>query len=216
MNDDLFDSNEASGPPTTLAEGAMVLKRFAADYTAAVIAELEAIFARAPLRHLVTPGGQIMSVAMTNCGQVGWVSDRRGYRYDSRDPETGHAWPSMPASFHALATAAAQAAGYARFAPDACLINRYVPGARLTPHQDKNERNYAAPIVSVSLGLPAKFRFGGARRKDPAAHIVLRHGDVAVWGGVSRLAFHGVDALPDGLDPVLGRCRINLTFREAL
>jgi alkylated DNA repair protein (DNA oxidative demethylase) len=165
---------------------------------------------------MVTPGGFVMSVAMTNCGAAGWVTDRSGYRYDALDPESGKPWPSMPASFLDLAVAAAKEAGYPDFVPDACLINRYEPGARLSLHQDKNERNFANPIVSVSLGLPATFQFGGQKRNDPVRKFALRHGDVAVWGGPSRLCYHGVPELKEGDHEIVGRMRLNLTFREAL
>ena len=157
-----------------------------------------------------------MSVAMTNCGQAGWISDKSGYRYDSVDPLTGRLWPTMPASFLCVATRAAAKAGFKGFEPDACLMNRYEPGARLTLHQDKNERDFNAPIVSVSLGLPATFLFGGLSRKDRPRRFRLQNGDVAVWGGPARLAYHGVAPLADGDHPLTGRCRINLTFRKAL
>jgi len=157
-----------------------------------------------------------MSVAMTNCGAAGWVTDRSGYRYDARDPLTGKPWPAMPGIFSDLARRAAAAGGFGDFEPDACLINRYEPGARLTMHQDKNERDYTAPIVSVSLGLPAVFLFGGLRRKDRPQRMRLESGDVAVWGGPTRLAYHGVAPLADGDNPLTGRCRYNLTFRTAL
>jgi alkylated DNA repair protein (DNA oxidative demethylase) len=165
---------------------------------------------------MTTPWGAVMSVAMTNCGEAGWLTDRSGYRYDGIDPESGRSWPVMPASFRALASAAASEAGYPGFVPDACLVNRYEPGTRLTLHQDKNERDYAQPIVSVSLGLPATFQFGGPKRRDPVRKFTLRHGDVAVWGGPSRLCYHGVAELKEGEHEALGRLRINLTFRRAL
>jgi len=157
-----------------------------------------------------------MSVAMSNCGEVGWISDRRGYRYAPLDPDSGRAWPSMPSPLRRLALRCADAAGFAGFQPDACLINRYAPGTRLSLHQDRNERDLAAPVVSVSLGLPALFLFGGLRRTDSAQRIALAHGDVVVWGGRQRLAFHGVAALADGEHALTGHCRINLTFRQAL
>jgi DNA oxidative demethylase len=199
-----------------LAEGAVLLRGFAAADAAALLRALDPLLIAAPFRHMVTPGGHAMSVAMTNCGRVGWVTDRTGYRYDAIDPQTGHAWPAMPPLFLDLAARAATAAGFTGFVPDGCLINRYVPGARLTLHQDHNERDYAAPIVSVSLGLPAVFLFGGLRRTDRPARMRLESGDVVVWGGASRLAFHGVDKLADGEHALTGRCRINLTFRKAL
>jgi alkylated DNA repair protein (DNA oxidative demethylase) len=197
-----------------LGPGAVVLRGFAADETA-LLSELEKLAARAPFRHMVTPGGYRMSVAMTNCGELGWVTDRSGYRYDSKDPESGRPWPRMPASFRALAGSAAAQAGFAAFIPDACLVNRYEPGARLTLHQDRNERDFRAPIVSVSLGLPAVFLFGGLKRKDKAVRVPLEHGDVVVWGGPARMRFHGVLPLKPGHHPRLGALRINLTFRKA-
>jgi alkylated DNA repair protein (DNA oxidative demethylase) len=163
---------------------------------------------------MVTPGGHQMSVAMTNCGNVGWVTDRSGYRYDTSDPEAAKPWPKMPASFRELAAQAAAQGGFEGFAPDACLINRYAPGARMSLHQDKDELDLAAPIVSVSLGLPAIFLFGGLQRSDKPQRFRLEHGDVAVWGGPARLFFHGVAPLADGEHTLLGRQRINLTFRK--
>ena len=183
--------------------------------TAELIADIGAIVAQAPFRHMVTPGGHQMSVAMTNCGNAGWVTDRSGYRYDGVDPESRTPWPAMPASFRALAAEAAAEAGFDGFAPDACLINRYEPGARMSLHQDKDENDFGAPIVSVSLGLPAIFLFGGLQRSDKPRRFRLEHGDVVVWGGPSRLFFHGVAPLADGEHAVLGRQRINLTFRKA-
>jgi len=203
-------------PRLDFAPGAVLLRGFALPAMADVLAALDAVLARAPFRHMVTPGGFTMSVGMTSCGEAGWVTDRRGYRYDRRDPETGTPWPPMPEPFRRLAATAAAEAGYPGFAPDSCLINRSVPGARLSLHQDRNERDYAAPIVSVSLGLPATFQFGGPQRADPLQRIALAHGDIVVWGGPSRLFHHGVLPLKDGEHPVLGRQRINLTFRKAL
>jgi DNA oxidative demethylase len=199
-----------------LAEGAALLGGFTRPVEAPLLAALERIVAAAPFRHMETPGGFRMSVAMTNCGAAGWVTDRTGYRYDPIDPDCGAAWPAMPAVFAELATRAAAAAGFDGFAPDACLINCYQPGARLSLHQDRNERDFGAPIVSVSLGLPATFLFGGPARKDRPLRVGLEHGDVMVWGGPARLSFHGVTPLPDGEHPRLGRRRINLTFRRAL
>lgn len=199
-----------------LAEGAVLLRGFASGNEARLMEALAQILAASPFRHMVTPGGHRMSVAMTNCGRAGWVTDLSGYRYDALDPETGRAWPPMPEVFHRLAATAAAEAGYPDFLPDACLINRYEPGARLTLHQDRNERDYTAPIVSVSLGLPAVFLFGGARRSDPTRRVRVESGDVVVWGGPTRLAFHGVAPLPEGDHPLTGRCRLNLTFRKAL
>lgn len=193
----------------------MLLRGFARQRQHELIAAVEAITAQAPFRHLMTPGGHRMSVAMTNCGSYGWVSDASGYRYDAIDPVSGEPWPAMPPLFRKLAVEAAAEAGFAGFAPDACLINRYEPGARLTLHQDRDERNLGAPIVSVSLGLPATFLFGGMKRSDKTQRYRLEHGDVAVWGGPARLAFHGVAPLAAGEHGLLGGKRINLTFRRA-
>jgi len=198
------------------AAGAVLLRGFAAAESERLVAAVAAVAARAPFRHMVTPGGFSMSVAMTNCGAAGWVTDRRGYRYAPEDPDSGEPWPAMPRIFADLAARAAAAAGFPNFAPDACLINRYAPGARLTLHQDRNERDFSAPIVSVSLGLPATFLFGGLRRADRPRRMRLDSGDIAVWGGPARLAFHGVDKLAAGSDPLTGPWRINLTLRKAL
>ena len=207
---------EDSAAREVLAEGATLLRGFASDVAPRLMDDLAKIVEAAPFRHMVTPGGFRMSVAMTNCGQAGWVSDAKGYRYDTGDPLTGIAWPAMPQSFRQLAVDAARAAGYEGFEADACLINRYQPGARLTLHQDRNERDYTAPIVSVSLGLPAVFLFGGASRKDRPRRMRLESGDIVVWGGATRLAYHGIASLKDGEHPLTGRYRINLTFRKAL
>jgi DNA oxidative demethylase len=198
-----------------IGDGAVVLRGFATARAGDLLRAVGQIAAAAPFRRMMTPGGYTMSVAMTNCGDLGWVTDRRGYRYQNADPRTGEPWPAMPDPLGALATDAAEAAGYAQFVPDACLINRYEPGARLSLHQDRNERDMAAPIVSVSLGLPAVFLFGGDRRNDRPRRIRLDHGDIVVWGGPTRLVYHGVDTLADGLHPLTGRCRINLTLRKA-
>jgi DNA oxidative demethylase len=198
-----------------LAPGAMVLRGFAAADAHALLEDVTRIEAAAPFRHLITPGGFRMSVAMTNCGPLGWVSDRRGYRYDPIDPESSRAWPPLPASFARLAARAAARAGFERFAPDACLVNRYAPGARLTLHQDKDEGDLDAPIVSVSLGLPATFLFGGEVRSDRPTRVPLAHGDVVVFGGPSRLRYHGVLPIRPGSHPLVGEQRINLTFRKA-
>jgi len=197
-----------------LGDGAVLLRGCVDDDEQALLADLRTIIKAAPFRHLVTPGGHTMSVAMTNCGRVGWVSDARGYRYDPVDPDSGRNWPEMPPSLRSLAARAAAAGGYENFTPDACLINRYKPGAKLSLHQDKDELDFDAPIVSVSLGLPATFLFGGLTRSEPQKRYRLTHGDVVVWGGPSRLAYHGVAPLPDGTHPVMGAQRINLTFRK--
>jgi len=214
---DLFDDREHSDSRIErLADGAVLLRGFAALEATALMETLEDILLAAPFRHMVTPGGFRMSVAMTNCGRAGWITDRRGYRYDPLDPTTGRPWPPLPGLFRRLATRAAAEGGFDGFEPDACLINRYEPGARLSLHQDKNEHNLAAPIVSVSLGLPATFLFGGLRRTDRPRRIRLESGDIAVWGGPARLTFHGIEPLADGEDRLTGRCRINLTLRQAL
>lgn len=210
---DLFD---APGRAIVLSEGAVVLHGFALSVAAPVLAALDVVTAAAPFRHMVTPGGFTMSVAMTNCGAAGWVTDRKGYRYDPHDPASGRCWPDMPDVFADLARRAAAAAGFDAFQPDACLINRYQPGARLTLHQDKNERDFTAPIVSVSLGLPAIFLWGGLARNDRPRRVGLSHGDVVVWGGPARLVHHGVDILRNGVHPATGGVRYNLTFRKAL
>ena len=193
----------------------MLLHRFALVHERDVLADLQSVIAAAPLRNMTTPGGYRMSVAMTNCGRLGWVSDHTGYRYDANDPETGKPWPRLPPSFIDLATSASAAAGFVDFTPDACLINRYETGAKLSLHQDKDERDFTAPIVSVSLGVPATFLFGGAKRTDKTLRIPLEHGDVVVWGGPSRLVYHGVSPVKAGQHPALVDTRINLTFRKA-
>jgi alkylated DNA repair protein (DNA oxidative demethylase) len=213
---DLFESVADPRPPRqAMAEGAVLLRGFARSFEADLIADIGAVVAQAPFRHMVTPGGHSMSVAMTNCGHAGWVTDRAGYRYDANDPEAGKPWPEMPRSFRRLADQAAVQAGFSNFVPDACLINRYQPGARMSLHQDKDEHDFGAPIVSVSLGLPATFLFGGLQRSDKPQRYRLEHGDIAVWGGPARLVFHGVAPLADGEHAVMGRQRINLTFRKA-
>ncbi|MEI2741938.1 MAG: DNA oxidative demethylase AlkB [Candidatus Competibacter sp.] len=207
---------EASGQwQETLCPGAVVLRGFATPAAGGLLAALGEIARQAPFRHMITPGGFCMSVAMTNCGPLGWVTDRTGYRYDSIDPDSGKPWPALPEPFLQLAQAAAAKAGFNHFEPDACLINRYRPGARLSLHQDKDERDFTQPIVSVSLGLPAVFLFGGSRRDDKPARVLLTHGDVAAWGGTARLRYHGILPLKAGNHPLLGEQRINLTFRKA-
>jgi len=198
-----------------LDDGAVVLGGFAASIDRELLDALSEIARSAPFRHLITPGGWPMSVAMTNCGTAGWVSDRTGYRYDPVDPVSGRRWPAMPGIFAGLAARAAAAAGFGAFAPDACLINRYAPGARLSLHQDRNERRFEDPIVSVSLGLPATFLWGGQARADRPRRVPLVHGDVVVWGGPARITFHGVQPLEDGCHPLTGKVRYNLTFRRA-
>jgi alkylated DNA repair protein (DNA oxidative demethylase) len=212
---DLFDVSAPDTSREQLAPGAWLLHGFALDRMTGILSGIECVKAAAPFRHWVTPGGFRMSVAMTNCGRLGWVSDSGGYRYDSCDPLSGHLWPPMPSVFLELAQAAARAAEFPEYIPDACLLNRYEPGARLTLHQDKDERDFEAPIVSVSLGLPAVFLFGGDARTDKHRRVPLQHGDVVVWGGPARLHHHGVLALQDGHHPILGSQRLNLTLRKA-
>jgi alkylated DNA repair protein (DNA oxidative demethylase) len=197
-----------------LEDGAMLLRDFVAAEAPVFIQEVERVSRLAAFRHLVVPGGHTMSVAMTNCGRVGWVSDRTGYRYDPVDPDTGAHWPAMPEAFLDIAARAAAAAGFAQYDPDACLINQYVAGAKLSLHQDRDENDAWAPIVSVSLGLPALFLWGGRRRKDPVRRLPLESGDIVVWGGPARFVYHGVAPLRDGHHPLTGASRINLTFRK--
>ncbi len=215
MTADLFESVPDVRPPLeAMAEGAVLLRGFVGALESPLIAVLRDIVAQAPFRHMVTPGGHQMSVAMTNCGSAGWTTDRTGYRYRGDDPDTGEPWPAMPPLLRDLAGRAADRAGFPDYSPDVCLINRYVPGARMSLHQDRDEQDFGAPIVSVSLGLPAIFLFGGLKRSDKPRRFRLEHGDVAVWGGPARLVFHGVAPLADGEHSLIGRQRINLTFRK--
>jgi DNA oxidative demethylase len=211
-----LDEAQGGAVPVALAAQAVILRGFARDRAPELIAAISEIAAVSPFRHMVTPGGWEMSVALTNCGQVGWVTDRRGYRYDPIDPATGRPWPTMPVAFGTLAIEAADAAGFGDFCPDACLVNRYTPGARLSLHQDRNERDFDQPIVSVSLGLPAIFLWGGKKRTDEVRRVSLAHGDVVVWGGPDRLTFHGVNSLAEGEHHLTGAYRFNFTFRRAL
>ena len=215
MTADLFDSvAEAQPSREEIADGAVLLRGFVKPIDTELIAAVRAIVAQSPFRRMTTPNGHLMSVAMTNCGERGWITDHTGYRYDPIDPRTGAPWPAMPPVLRDLARGAAEQGGFQNFAPDACLVNRYEPGTRLSLHQDKDELDYSAPIVSVSLGLPATFLFGGMARADKPRRFRLVHGDVVVWGGASRLAYHGVAPLADGEHGLLGRKRINLTFRR--
>jgi len=212
---DLFD-NVAEAQPSreVIADGAVLLRGFVRPIENELIDAVRAVVAQSPFRRMTTPGGHLMSVAMTNCGERGWITDHTGYRYDPIDPRTGAPWPAMPPVLRDLARSAAEQGGFQDFAPDACLVNRYEPGTRLSLHQDKDELDYSAPIVSVSLGLPATFLFGGLARADKPRRYRLVHGDVVVWGGPSRLAYHGVAPLAEGEHALLGRIRINLTFRR--
>jgi alkylated DNA repair protein (DNA oxidative demethylase) len=215
MMADLFDSASVLPARVSIGEGAMLLRGFARPIQHDLLDAVRWVSERAPFRRMFTPGGHQMSVAMTNCGSLGWVTDRTGYRYDAIDPNSGQPWPQMPPIFRELAGRAAAQVGFADFHPEACLVNRYEPGTRLSLHQDRDEKNYDAPIVSVSLGLPAIFLWGGVKRADKTARYRLTHGDVVVWGGPSRLVFHGVAPLADGEHAALGKVRINLTFRRA-
>lgn len=213
--DDLFESDATRPECLEIGNGALMMRGKALSIEGEVSSALDTIAAVSPFRRMTTPGGFVMSVAMTNCGEAGWVTDHSGYRYARNDPQTGKPWPDMPPALRELAIDAAQEAGYASFAPDACLINIYTPGARLSLHQDKNERDFTQPIVSLSFGLPATFQFGGLRRDARVQKFALGHGDAVVWGGASRLCFHGILALEDGDHPLIGRRRINFTFRKA-
>lgn len=210
---DLFDASGADGA-TRL--GLTHLAGFALPFEREMLAAVGEVAAAAPFRHMRTPGGQRMSAAMTNCGAVGWITDRKGYRYDSIDPQTGRPWPALPSCFRQVAQRAAAAAGFESFRPDVCLINRYAPGARMSLHQDRDERDFAAPIVSISLGLEATFLFGGLQRSDRPRRLRLEHGDVVVWGGPTRLAYHGIAPVVEGSHGTVGRMRLNLTLRQAL
>jgi alkylated DNA repair protein (DNA oxidative demethylase) len=212
----LFESvSQTEVPREILCTGAVMLRGFAQKYQTQLFAGLKEVTAKAPFRHMVTPGGFRMSVGMTNCGALGWITDETGYRYDRVDPETKEAWPEMPDRFLTVASSAAAEAGFDEFFSDACLINRYEPGSKLSLHQDKNERDFEQPIVSVSLGVPAVFLFGGLRRSDKTQRIPVEHGDVIVWGGPARLRYHGIMPLKENFHPLTGRTRFNLTFRKA-
>jgi DNA oxidative demethylase len=213
---DFFAETTPAVETEKLADGAFLFRRFATESAGSIVQLISEIVKVSPFRQMTTPGGYRMSVAMTNCGLAGWTTDRSGYRYSKIDPETGAAWLPIPSLFQQLAESAAERAGFPDFKPDSCLINRYEPGAKLSLHQDRDEKSYDFPIVSVSLGLPAKFLFGGFTRTERPRRFRLENGDVVVWGGPSRLAFHGIETLADGEHPLTGRCRLNLTFRKAL
>jgi alkylated DNA repair protein (DNA oxidative demethylase) len=214
---DLFADTEPEQPARAeqIGEQSWLLRGFALPDLEPLLPALDSLLAQAPLRHMMTPGGFSMSVATSSCGALGWITDRSGYRYSSVDPLSGQPWPDMPEVFRELAQRAASQSGFIGFTPDSCLINRYVPGAKMSLHQDKDESTYTAPIVSLSLGLPAMFLFGGFARSDKTQRIALLHGDVVVWGGVDRLRFHGVLPIKPGRHPRLGEQRLNLTFRTA-
>jgi len=215
MQSSLFDEPQQPTRREALGEQTFVLRGFALPWLEEILPALREVLRAAPFRRMETPGGHTMSVALSNCGQFGWSTDTRGYRYVSDDPLTGRPWPALPDVLHTLAREAAAAAGFDDFSPDACLLNRYVPGAKMSLHQDRDERDYGAPIVSVSLGLAAMFQLGGLQRSDRPLRVPLLHGDVMVWGGVDRLRFHGVLPLKEGVHPVMGPQRINFTLRKA-
>lgn len=211
---DLFDTFKPSKEQIT--KDTYLLHGFALGASEhLLLADMQTVIVAAPLRNMMTKMGFSMSAAMSNCGVLGWVSDKSGYRYDAHDPETGEPWPAMPASFLQLATSAATECGFSNFAPDACLINQYKIGASMGLHQDKNELDFNHPIVSVSLGNPAVFQFGGLNRSDKTLKITLNHGDVVVWGNEARLNHHAIMPLQANNHRVLGAYRYNLTFRKA-
>ncbi|NBB93858.1 MAG: DNA oxidative demethylase AlkB [Gammaproteobacteria bacterium] len=211
----LFDNASPDGSGERLSEGAVLFHGRLSEQAEAILEAIRTVEREAPFRHLVTPGGHRMSVAMTSCGELGWMTDRKGYRYTASDPDSERPWPPMPTLLSDLAGSAAEDAGFPEYRPDACLINRYRPGAKLSLHQDKDEQDYSHPVVSFSLGLPATFLWGGFRRADKPKRLLLEHGDVLVWGGPDRLRYHGILPLPEGEHPLLGERRINLTFRKA-
>ncbi|MGY2440201.1 DNA oxidative demethylase AlkB [Pseudomonas sp. SDO52101_S400] len=214
-NFDLFADTEQPHRAEQIGEQSWVLRSFALPRIEQLLPALESVIEHAPLRHMMTPGGFSMSVATSSCGALGWITDRSGYRYSAEDPLSHQPWPEMPEVFRELAQAAAKQVGFSDFTPDSCLINRYVPGAKMSLHQDKDEHSYAAPIVSLSLGLPAMFLFGGFARSNKSQRISLLHGDIVIWGGVDRLRYHGVLPIKYGRHPQLGEQRFNLTFRTA-
>ena len=217
MSLDLFAEQDLQQPARVerISEQGFVLRGFALPWSNELLTALGSVLQQSPLRQMQTPGGFTMSARLSSCGDLGWTTDRDGYRYSPIDPLSAQPWPAMPGVFLALAEAAARACGFNDFVPDACLINAYAPGAKMSLHQDKNERSYTAPIVSISLGLPAIFQFGGFQRSDPTRRISLFHGDVVVWGGVDRLRFHGVMPIKPGHHSLLGEQRLNITLRQA-
>ena len=214
---DLFAEQDLQQPARVerIGEQALVLRGFALPRVKELLAALDSVLLQSPLRQMHTPGGFTMSARLSSCGDLGWTTDRHGYRYSPLDPLSSRPWPAMPEAFLALADAAASAAGFSGFVPDACLINAYAPGAKMSLHQDKNERSCTAPIVSISLGLPAIFQFGGFERSNPTRRVSLFHGDIVVWGGVDRMRFHGVMPIKPGHHSLLGEQRINITLRQA-
>ena len=216
MNLDLFDlSNNGESWIETITDDAVVLRQYLVNRSDELAEAIKTIEAKAPFRHMKTAGGFTMSAAITGCGDYGWISDRQGYRYSKVDPVTAQPWPEMPEVLKTIGKECARKAGYSDYNPDACLINRYSPGAKMSLHQDKDERDFTAPIVSISLGVPATFLFGGQQRADKTIKVPVMHGDVVVWGGTSRLFFHGVSTIKSAYHPFWGESRINITFRVA-
>ncbi|MCB9879012.1 MAG: DNA oxidative demethylase AlkB [Planctomycetes bacterium] len=207
-----FDHGDAA---EAIVDGAFLLRGRALPVVDELLVGVQDVVEASPLRHMITPGGAPMAAAQSNCGALGWVADRRGYRYEACDPETGRPWPAMPQVFASLARDAAGECGYDGFDPDCCLLNRYEVGCGMGQHVDADEQDFAWPIVSVSLGLPMTFRFGGVERGGKTLPVVLQHGDVLVFGGAARRRYHGTSPLKRGVHPVLGACRVNLTLRRA-
>ncbi len=217
MTQDLFQTaNNGESWQENIRDDVVVLRQYANKQAAEILKEVELITAVAPFRKMKTPSGLSMSAELTSCGKYGWISDQQGYRYSKSDPLNNNAWPKLPELFFKFGREAAKKAGFSDFKPDVCMINRYAPASKMSLHQDRNERDFSekAPIVSLSLGVPANFYFGGLERSDPTIKIPLIHGDVVVWGGKSRLCFHGVGVIKDDYHPMLGNFRINLTFRK--
>ncbi|WP_199101581.1 DNA oxidative demethylase AlkB [Aquitalea sp. ASV11] len=215
MQTDLFDDASLFPSQEQLAEGVCLLSGQANSMMPAIWQAVEDVLRQAPLRQMQTPGGYTMSVAMSNCGELGWISDRHGYRYSRLDPQSGQPWPAMPEVLQELARIWAAEAGFDNFVSNACLINCYQAGSKMSLHQDRDERDFAHPILTLSLGLPARFMLGGLQRQDPYRKLLLQHGDVLVFGGPARLCFHGIMPLADGDHALLGKRRISLTFRRA-
>ena len=216
MMDDLFQDQPPDLPERQALGPESWLLRHTLQTTAChLMADIHTLTATHPFQHMVTRGGHTMSVATSSYGSYGWVSDaQKGYRYASSNIETGQPWPPIPAHWLALATALAEKAGFNGFHPDSALINRYAVGARMGLHQDRDEATLAWPIVSLSLGLPARFMFGGKQRQAPVKDFTLLHGDVVVWGGADRLRFHGIRPLKAGHHSLTGPYRYNITFRR--
>ena len=211
----LFDEEPDASRTEVLFPGAVLLHRYALKLERTFLDELDTLTKISPFRQMLTPGGRKFGVHNTSCGEVGWISDARGYRYVSIDPVSEQPWPTMPREFQQLATDAAEEGGFKHFIPDSCLVNRYAPDIKMSLHQDKDEADFSQPIVSVSLGMSATFVFGGLQRSDKLRRIDLHHGDVLVWGGPARLLFHGIQSIKDQPHPIMGAQRINLTFRRA-